>query len=174
MADRESAAVVWADDRMLVWGGFVPDQYGSTPFDLAGWLNDGAAHDPSTDSWTVVPQPPTAGPGAAFSIAPAVPGTAVWTGAELIVWGGLVCSNFEEQCTPAYADFGAAYRPSTRQWRPIAAGPLGPRTGSASVWTGTDLIIWGGEGPVPDASIGPADGAIYDPAADRWLELRSP
>jgi len=55
-----------------------------------------------------------------------------------------------------------------QSWRRLAAGPLAPRVGHSAVWTGTELLIWGG-GPFGRRPL--ADGAAYDPAADRWRRL---
>ncbi|MGH9223681.1 MAG: hypothetical protein ACRD2W_07810, partial [Acidimicrobiales bacterium] len=75
------------------------------------------------------------------------------------VWGGSAADQ-------ELAD-GAAYDPAADTWRRLAASPLGSRTGPASAWTGTELVIWGGSGgnEVFD------DGAAYNPATDRWRLL---
>ena len=44
-------------------------------------MNTGGRYNPSTDSWTP-PAPPNAPTGRDFH-------TAVWTGSEMIVWGGV-------------------------------------------------------------------------------------
>jgi hypothetical protein len=31
-----------------------------------------------------------------------------------------------------------------QSWRRLAAGPLAPRVGHSAVWTGSELLIWGG------------------------------
>src|SRR5690606_31588462 len=55
--------------------------------------------------------------------------------------------------------------------RPLAPGPLSGREAAASVWTGTELLIWGG-GAGGDADGRTfADGAAYDPATDTWRTL---
>ena len=55
---------------MIVWGG-----------DGTRLLNTGGRYNPSTDSWTATST--TNAPGARSSH------TAVWTGSEMIVWGGV-------------------------------------------------------------------------------------
>jgi hypothetical protein len=90
--------------------------------------------------------------------------SAVWTGTELVIWGGLSRMGH-------FAD-GAAFDPATRVWRAIADGPLSPRAGAPSVWTGTEMIVWGGAGPGPGrGSQGLVDGAAYDPRTDRWRRI---
>ena len=87
--------------------------------------------------------------------------TAVWTGTEMIVWGGF-----------DYADAmrtGGRYDPLTDTWRKIpVTGAPSRRYGHLALWTGTEMIVWGGW----DSSEGPAvplgDGSRYDPATDSW------
>jgi hypothetical protein len=88
--------------------------------------------------------------------------SAVWTGTELVIWGGMSRLGH-------FAD-GAAYDPATQVWRPIAGGPLSPRAGAPSVWTGTEMIVWSGEGTAPGPQ-GLVDGAAYDPRTDRWRRI---
>jgi hypothetical protein len=87
----------------------------------------------------------------------------VWTGRELLVWGGLLYNSPSEM----FGD-GAAYNPATHQWRPLPASPLAPRFGATGVWTGSEFVIWGGVGKLQNAL---ADGAAYDPVANRWRQI---
>lgn len=87
----------------------------------------------------------------------------VWTGKELLVWGGLVDGSPSE-----IYDDGAGYDPTTRQWRQLPASPLAPRFGATGVWTGSEFVIWGGVGILQNAL---ADGAAYDPVANRWRQI---
>lgn len=49
----------------------------------------------------------------------------------------------------------------------MSSSPLSGRSTMAAVWTGTEVVIWGG-----DSSDGPrADGAGYDPRHDSWRVL---
>jgi Kelch motif len=53
-------------------------------------------------------------------------------------------------------------------WRPV--GPLTVRQGNVAVWTGREVVYWGGDRPGR-----PPEGAAYDPGADSWRRLsRSP
>ncbi|HET6967994.1 MAG TPA: hypothetical protein VFI44_06935, partial [Ornithinibacter sp.] len=53
----------------------------------------------------------------------------VWTGSEMIVWGG-----------DGERLDGAAFDPATGAWREIAPAPLEPRASSRVVWTGTEML----------------------------------
>lgn len=68
-----------------------------------------------------------------------------------------------------YAD-GAAYEPAARTWRPLPRGPLAGRSSAAAVWTGKEVLIWGGRGG-GDPNDGLNDGAAFDPARGKWRML---
>ncbi len=106
-------------------------------------------------------------PGATASLPPApIPahsGSAVvWTGTELIVWGGTVD---DEPCCSVSQD-GAAFDPAVGTWRQIAAPPDGARAGMV-VWTGTEMLAW--SDGTPDTV-----SAAYDPATDTWRLIADP
>ena len=85
--------------------------------------------------------------------------TAVWTGNEMIVWGGW-------NGTVTLGD-GFAYSPTLNSWRRIAdAGAPSPRYGHTAVWTGSVMIVWGG---VNTTSLG--DGSRYDPIVNAWTPV---
>jgi hypothetical protein len=83
---------------------------------------------------------------------------AVWTGSEMIVWGGYDSSG-------NLAD-GAAYDPATHRWTTLPPAPLAPRAGPVGVWTGKEMLVFGGSS---DSSF--SDGAAYDPAGNSWRSL---
>jgi hypothetical protein len=84
----------------------------------------------------------------------------VWTGKEMIVWGGAVRAAGET------AGGGAAYAPGRRAWRPIAPAPAGIVGGAAVAWTGDEMIVWASNSPD-----GPVGAGAYDPDADSWRTL---
>jgi N-acetylneuraminic acid mutarotase len=61
--------------------------------------------------------------------------TAVWSGSEMIVWGGLGDSG--------YLGTGGRYNPGTNSWTPTNTNnaPSG-RSGHTAVWSGSEMIIW--------------------------------
>lgn len=86
--------------------------------------------------------------------------SAVWTGDELIVWGG-------RSPDEAFND-GAAYDPVKNTWRVIAPAPLSARIDHAAVWTGKEMLVWGGRIDGTLATTYFADGATYDPRTNTW------
>jgi hypothetical protein len=105
-----------------------------------------------TGQWTRLP----AGPADSRSSA-----SVVWTGEELIVWGGEVQSDSDALNT------GAAFSPSTGTWRELPRAPILGRSGHAAVWTGNEMIVCCG-GADPSGSI-----AAYNPANDSWRLLQA-
>jgi hypothetical protein len=86
--------------------------------------------------------------------------TAVWTGNEMIIWGGLF---------NVYINTGGRYDPATDTWSPTSTlnAPSARGTHSA-VWTGSVMVIFGGSGG------GGSDlGGRYDPATDSWMPISS-
>ncbi len=88
----------------------------------------------------------------------------VWTGTEMIAWGGWA----DVAGATAFAD-GAAFDPATETWRPIAPSPLTGRRDAVAVWMGSEMLVWGGyEAPGVDRPESEPRGALYDPVSDRW------
>ncbi|HJQ24316.1 MAG TPA: BACON domain-containing carbohydrate-binding protein, partial [Blastocatellia bacterium] len=138
---RTAHTAVWTGSEMIVWGGV----------GNSGYLNTGARYDPSTDTWTPISMVNAPASRSEF--------TAVWTGTEMIVWGG---HNTQELNT------GGRYNPSTDTWTPLSTinAPIARRTHTA-IWTGTEMIIWGGH--VGYRGAGLSSGARYNPANDTWI-----
>jgi hypothetical protein len=64
--------------------------------------------------------------------------TAVWTGSEMIIWGGNGISD-------DFLRTGGRYNPATDTWTATttANAPDG-RYNHTAVWTGSEMIVWGG------------------------------
>jgi hypothetical protein len=122
---RHQHSAIWNGAGMIVWGGYMP----YTPPTLA---DTGATFVPETATWT-----PT-------STSVHVPSgryghSAVWTGSEMIVWGGIIRGRWGATAT------GSHYDPVTATWTPTTSlGAPGGRFGHSAVWTGSEMIVWGG------------------------------
>jgi len=106
------------------------------------------------DTWT-----PTA---VDYLPAPRLGHAAVWTGAEMWVFGGYdVVSVFGD---------GAIYSPATDSWAPFSStGAPSPRWLASAVWTGQMMLIWGG---ASTGSGGPlATGARYSLLTESWSPM---
>src|ERR1043165_7537547 len=84
--------------------------------------------------------------------------TAVWTGTEMIVWGGLNVTG--------ELNTGGRYSPSTDSWTATStANAPTRRWGHSAVWTGTEMIVWGGTLTAGGAF---NTGGRYNPSTDSW------
>jgi hypothetical protein len=91
--------------------------------------------------------------------------SAVWTGTEMIVWGG-----FQSGLGFAEVGNGARYRPNSDAWLPVSdTSAPSPRWSHAAVWTGSEMIVWGGN----SGGLNRFDGGRYDPITDTWRPMAS-
>src|SRR6266478_9968470 len=84
--------------------------------------------------------------------------TAVWTGSEMIVWGGLGSSDWNT---------GGKYDAATNSWMATSTtnAPSG-RFEHTAVWTGTEMIVWGGDSCCTNYF---NTGGRYNPSTDSWM-----
>ena len=127
---------------MVVWGG-----------DGGGYLNTGGRYNPATDTWTATST--TNAPTARRYH------TVVWTGTEMVVWGGYNSAS-------NYLNTGGRYNPVTDTWTATTTtnAPTA-RYGHTAVWTGTEMIIWGGDGIINTLHTG----GRYIPSTDSWIAI---
>jgi N-acetylneuraminic acid mutarotase len=147
---RYNHTAVWTGTEMIVWGG---DYYGD-----GSEVNTGGKYNPSTDSWTAT-STTNAPHRRAWH-------TAVWTGREMIVWGGFVLdSSYHFLIT------GGRYNPATDTW--IATSTSNAPTGREShtaIWTGSEMIVWGGTNIWGFFF---NTGGRYNPSTDSWTATSS-
>ncbi len=108
---------------MIVWGGS----------SSSGYLTTGGRYNPGTDSWTAT----------STTNAPAgrIEHTAVWTGSEMIVWGGYFYDG-----SPHYLNTGGRYNPEHGQLdaTSITNAPIGRDSGTRQSGLAAEMIVWGG------------------------------
>lgn len=138
---RKKHTALWTGTHMIVWGGE----------NITVELKSGGLYDPSpgtgVDYW------------AATDTVDAPDGrvdhTAIWTGTEMIVWGGHDGTDD--------MDTGGRYNPVSDSWLDTQqANAPHPRKNHTAIWTGTEMLIFGGS----DNTIANKDGALYDPGTD--------
>ncbi len=93
-------------------------------------------------------------------------GIVVWTGREMIGWGGGCCGDASSE--------GAAYNPATNVRRKLARSPLAPEQRPIGAWTGRELVLF-------VSGVNPASGkpwparlaraAAYNPVTDKWRRI---
>jgi N-acetylneuraminic acid mutarotase len=147
---RAFHSCVWTGSEMIVWAGAV--------INSSAFIGEpgGGRYDPVSNSWS-----PLSSAGA-----PSERGrhTTVWTGSEMIVFGGKASQGGISLGT---VNDGARYSPATDSWLPLPLPDApSPRVDSSVVWTGTEMIVWGGQGTTNAAA---GDGGRYFPAQNAWV-----
>jgi len=151
-SSRKNHTAVWTGTKMIVWGGYSRDVNGNPHL----W-NNGGTYDTTTNNWT-----PT-------SMANAPAGrslhTAVWTGNEMIVWGG----TDSDILAGRGLNTGGKYNPNSNTWvaTSVTNGPTA-RYNHTAVWSGSEMIVWGGTDYINYFNTG----GRYNPLLDSWLPTR--
>ena len=125
---RIGFTAVWTGTAMIIWGGYDPVARAA--------VNSGAVFTPgaagTAGTWAELTTPPP-------TFAGRYNHTAVWTGTEMIIWGGF------DPGTGTFYNDGARFSPGNNNWYNVStAGAPVARRGHAAVWTGTQMIVWGG------------------------------
>jgi N-acetylneuraminic acid mutarotase len=135
LAARSYVPAVWTGSEMVIWSGY--------DVTMGRLYRDGARFNPRTGIWT--PMSTTGAPEAGYWH------TAVWTGSEMITWGGISGNGRAHR-----------YHPGTDTWATTTASGLPPaRYLHNAVWTGSEMLVHGGW---------PSNGAggRYNPSTDTW------
>jgi len=89
--------------------------------------------------------------------------SAIWTGSKMVVWGGRSWTG-----TPPYYVYpatGGLYDLATDSWTMASAThALQGRVAHTAIWTGSQMVIWGGANKDGLA----LTGGVYDLAKDSW------
>jgi N-acetylneuraminic acid mutarotase len=142
LAGRQGHTAVWTGTEMILWGGR------TNPY-ATGAVNEGGRYNPAANSWAAITMTDAPEPRASH--------TAVWTGTEMIVWGGFG--------TNYYLSTGARYNPASDLWTATATtNAPAIRSGHTAIWTGSEMIIWGGAGGGGALNTG----GQYTPTNDTW------
>ncbi len=143
---RALHSAIWTGAQMIIWGGADGSQL----------VLGGAGFIPATNVWRVLSSTGAPSPRASH--------TAVWTGTEMIIWGGW--NNNDS--APIYFSDGVRYSPQTDTWTPLAmAGAPSPRAHHTAVWTGSEMIVWGGADEAGRFNTG----GRYNPSTNTWAPV---
>ena len=94
--------------------------------------------------------------------------TALWTGSEMLIWGGLDGNSVYGF---NYFNDGARYDPAGNSWTAVTTnGAPAARSQHTAVWNGSEMIVWGGS--FFDGSLYFwNDGGRYNPAGNSWTAM---
>ncbi|HEX8336650.1 MAG TPA: Ig-like domain-containing protein, partial [Pyrinomonadaceae bacterium] len=142
---------VWSGSEMIVWGG--------TTSGVAGKHDTGGRYNPETDTWR-----PTSTAGAPEA---RTHHTAVWAGSAMVIWGGT--NDATSGGNAALLNTGGRYDPAADTWTPTStAGAPEPRSDHRAIWTGSQMIVWGGNAKTVIGPRGTYTGGRYNPLTDTW------
>ena len=139
---RSDHVAVWTGSEMIIAGGLAWD----SAWNRFDYTSEYGRYDPASGSWQTATDAPTG-----------IHQKAVWTGSQMLVWGGYQAGN-------AVAG-GASFSPDASVWvpLPVANAPSG-RFDHTAIWTGNEMIVWGGRNGTTIF----ADGARYNPTVRAW------
>jgi hypothetical protein len=124
--DLASLAVGGSGELAAFWGGRLLNAYPA---------KDGAIWDDAANTWSSIPAIPSGGIYDAH-----IEGASWTTGPSFGLWGGLRFDNGFH-----LVDTGYTYDVAAKTWTELPSGGPSARSGVVAVWTGTDVIVWGGE-----------------------------
>ena len=132
---------LWTGEKALFYGDFGNQRSG---------IRDhlGVIFDPKTKTWQAITH-----------ASDVFVSSVTWTRSQMFVWG----NNAKE-------NIGALFDPTTNSWKKVSTFSPPPLWDNhTAVWTGSDVIIWGGH----DGYKYLDSGAIYNPANDSWKTCSS-
>jgi len=145
---RSGHSAIWTGSEMIVWGGQYQTEFKS----------DGLTYQPAKDSWRLI-NPDNRPP-------PSADHKAVWSGDAMIIWGG-------KQFGQSPLNNGGRYNPAPNAWSAptstVGAAPA--RRGHRALWTGAEMIVWGGVGAQSGTAL--RSGGRYNPTTDSWSQMNS-
>lgn len=145
--------VVWTGSRILAGSGF--RSFSSQPNDALVTIA------PGDKTWTTVSHSPFLDNRQYAS--------AVWTGKEMLVWGGWTAFSATSHGT---LQSGGRYDDSKSAWASISLkdAPTARQLHTAA-WTGSRMLVWGGHAGGLDAPATADPGGIYDATTDTWQPM---
>jgi N-acetylneuraminic acid mutarotase len=161
-AARKDALTAWSGRELLVFGGA---DFNDAP------LRSAALYNPLTDSWRSISDPGAERPTHAY-------GTVQWTGSHFLFFGG--AEGFSGGAIQMSTPQAILYDPYAATWAASSSSAIQAPSSRAkpnSVWTGSQLLVWGGV----DSNLNNlGTGAAFDPnpttppaPAAQWSALPS-
>jgi hypothetical protein len=96
--------------------------------------------------------------------------SAVWTGSEMLVFGGEHAGDVGPFPVNVVLDDLWSYTPATKTWKQLhpLGGPPPARVAHTAVWTGSEMLVYGGFHPFPTVL---NDVWAYHPSSNTWEEI---
>jgi N-acetylneuraminic acid mutarotase len=157
LTGRSGHLAVWTGDEMIVWGGYL------TAYNRERYDGEGAAYDPATDTWRMLPRAP---------LPAGYDAMGAWTGNEVLVMATPMGNKASDY--PKFAE-AAAYDPASDSWRELPRPPHVAYVSPPAVFFENELILLslGGEvdgGEVNNYGRSYDTGGILDVSEEEWRE----
>jgi N-acetylneuraminic acid mutarotase len=147
--ERAEHSAVWTGTLMLIWGGRNGGYFPEYP-------QSGGIYNPSTDTWEAITTQNAPSGRRSQS--------AVWSGTHMLIWGGRTSIYSDTDFIPLAS--GGSYDPATDTWTATSSiNAPAARAGHSAIWSGSDLIVWGGY----DRQQYFSSGGKYNPFMDTWV-----
>jgi hypothetical protein len=185
----QNGTIVWTGTEFLLWGGgqrilnSLPCGTVANPqicYLFSPTINTGLKYNPATNNWIIM--------SVTNAPAPRYHHKAVWTGTEMIVWGG---KSKEPDSLSSFENTGGRYNPATNVWQPLSIPPsFEGRQDFTMTYAANKVIIWGGKSIEPktrtitfpcgagtvtnfnyDSVRNYRDGMIYNTANNTWTTM---
>lgn len=153
---RSQMSVVWTGTEMIIWGG-TGDGFTEKA--------DGARYHQGFNTWAPMAPAPA-------ELEARFEHTAVWTGTEMIVFGGIKVDGYLENEVWTTFNNGARYNPANNTWTMLPNTPQAPASRSAhtAVWTGQEMLIWGGR-TMPGSTYLNSGARYKPPPVNSWTPI---
>jgi subtilisin family serine protease len=101
-------------------------------------------------------------------------GSSIWTGSKIIVWGGVQEGFCSKVTQGSYeTNKGAVFDPNTNSWSLVSTNQApSKRALHSSIWTGSEMIVWGGRSYYIDPDTSLDGGGRYDPNSNTWSQIQ--
>lgn len=148
LAGRVQPGMALTGSAIVVWGG---------KSDASDSMADGARYDVGANTWKSMAAATISGRYGHVQVG--VPSTST-----MVVWGGYGGAG---KCAEITCADGAVYDSTSNVWSALPTAPLSSRTEAFGVWTGVDVLVWGGRRGDTYYS----DGARYNPSTKAWTKM---
>lgn len=157
---RERHNAVWTGTDMIIFGGDSIASGGSCTG--AGFTSNKLyKYNPGSNTWS--------GPLATTGTAPSARflATAVWTGTEMLVFGGEYTSDGTCAGTIFYLQDNFSFNPATNAWTGKSPGTF-YNSSARGAWTGSKMLVWLTSGVNASAYL---SGYLFDPVTNTWSSI---
>ena len=154
VSGRSSHHGIWTGREMVIIGGATGQSVRNSDnmCEPTGQVHTpGGAYDPLTDTWRLIAPGPIGDRVVFFET--------TWDGHSIYVWGQLGATD----------DLSFwAYEPATDDWTQLPSPPVTPFNGMSLTWTGSEVVLVGGQVITETSSGLVSDVSAFDPDAGAW------